>query len=295
MDYDSIIEKLKNTENLPTYDLLIALEKIILKNDIEILIHELAVFLGLSLRFVYSYENPSIYEDFSYFAFNLKKYLNFQLNFLNVDAIKDVELPFVLSPGNCLVIERTEDTLICEHGFDRFKLSVGGFDENVRILKLNVSKIERKDLYQQSIFRDIAYEIHHNYYDGNKDSLNYFVGKNAFKMFIKDLGDNSKTFHDMSSLILTETIQNQMTALYGLKVYLLGIYHFLSKDEQKILFEGIEALGDSIMFFREFERISKDALMRNMFNSEIRRRCVNSLKRMVASFEHFVYILEKFI
>ncbi|BAL81413.1 hypothetical protein [Caldisericum exile] len=295
MDYDKILEKLKNTENLPTYDLLFALEKSILKEDVEILIHELAVFSGLSLRFIYSYENPLIYEDLPYFAFNLKKYLNFELNFFDIGTIEDVEPPFILIPQNCLAIERMNGTLLCEHVFDRYEFPLHELQSENRIAKLNPFRIERFILYERSKFKDIVYEIHKNYYERPQKLTNYYLGKNAFQMFISDLEDESKSFVLENNHILTRTIPDQLTALYGLKVYLLGVYHFLKKDEQKVLFEGIDALSDAIMFFREFERVSKDALLRNSFLSETRRRCINSFKRFVASYDHFVYILEKFI
>jgi hypothetical protein len=62
-----------------------------------------------------------------------------------------------------------------------------------------------------------------------------------------------------------------------------------------VLFEGLNALGDAIMFYREFERVTKEALIKGQFTTEVRRRGVNSMKKFIASFEHFLYSLEKLI
>jgi hypothetical protein len=294
MDYDEILVKLKNTEYLPSYDFLIALEKIILNEDLPVLVHELAVFSGLALRFVYNFENPLIYEDIPYFALELKKYLGFELLTYSVDFLNQLEPPFIITPKNILVIGDIGDTLTCEHEFEGFEQKVFEVSPSSRIVKLQTRKIDRAELYDKSKFTEVIYEVHKNYYE--KDVKNsYYIGKHAFKEFLNDLGDLSKEREDRLSLVLKNTIRDQLSSLYGLRVYLLGYYHFLGNLDQKVLFEGLNALGDAIMFYREFERVTKEALIKGQFTAEVRRRGVNSMKKFIASFEHFLYSLEKLI
>jgi len=292
MDYDEILVKLKNTEYLPSYDFLIALEKIILKSDLPVLVHELAVFSGLALRFIYNFERPLIYEDIPYFAFELKKYLGFELNSFSIESFEKISPPFIITPQNVLVINKVRDSLMCEHNFERFELPLFSVDPSSCIIKLVTRKVERGELYEKSKFTDIIYEVHNNYYEKD-DKTPYHIGNLALKAFISDLGDTSKESEDKLSLALKRTIRDQLSALYGLRVYLLGYYHFLGNLEQKILLKGLNALGDAIMFYGEFERVTKEALIKRQFTMEVRRRGINSMKKFIASFEHFLYSLER--
>lgn len=295
MEYDDILNKLRETENLESYDLLIAFYKIIQFHNVDILLHELQVFSSLALRFVYDYNFPLIYEDLSYFKESLKHYLNFQLNSFPFEYIHQLKPPFVIFNENVLVIETTNEKLVCEHNLDRFEKSLKDFLDTSTILTLDVVPTKREELYSNEKFKMVIETILKNFANETTEIDGHVVslGKSALRRVINDLSSKEVSFNGDLTLHFSRSFQDQFSSLIGLKVYLLGMYHFLNYKEQKILFDAISSLTDAILYSKEFLNLFRHNVRSNLpIQMDLRRRGANSLRRYLASFERFVYILE---
>ena len=296
MDYDTILAKLKEINRLPSYDLLIALEKILMYNDINILLSELQVFSGVSLRFLYRYDFPLAFNDIEFVSHNLQNFLDFDLKIDSIEKISDIKPPFVIFPENALAIEKNGSTLKMEHNFERYSKETSSIDKTSKIAYFeNIRAIERSTLYDLEKFHTIIKTFKENYFTTtiNIKEKEVFVGKKALAMFIDDLKNEERTFIDTTLLNLTYTIPAQLSAIFGLNAYTLGIYHFLERKEQEVMKEGLASINDAMMFYGEFERILRGNTME--LKTNVRRQLINSLKRFSASLEHFVYTIERFI
>lgn len=296
MDYDTILVNLREINRIPSYDLLIAIEKILMHSNINILLSELQVFSGVALRFLYRYDFPLAFNDIEFVSYNLQNFLDFDLRIDSIEKIPDINPPFVIFPENALVIEKNGSTLKMEHNFERYSKETTSIDKAIKIAYFErIRDVERSELYDLKKFHTIIRIFKENFF---KTSINVkekevFVGKAAFIMFMDDLKNEERLFSNTAQLNLTYSIPAQLSALFGLNAYILGIYHFLDRKEQDIMNEGLASLNDAIMFYGEFERILRGNNMQLKIN--VRRQLFNSLKRFSASLEHFVYTIERFI
>ncbi|MBP8612996.1 MAG: hypothetical protein KBI30_03270 [Candidatus Atribacteria bacterium] len=296
MDYDTILVNLREINRIPSYDLLIAIEKILMHSNINILLSELQVFSGVALRFLYRYDFPLAFNDIEFVSYNLQNFLDFDLRIDSIEKIPDINPPFVIFPENALVIEKNGSTLKMEHNFERYSKETTSIDKASKIAYFErIRDVERSELYDLKKFHTIIRIFKENFF---KTSINVkekevFVGKAAFIMFMDDLKNEERLFSNTAQLNLTYSIPAQLSALFGLNAYILGIYHFLDRKEQDIMNEGLASLNDAIMFYGEFERILRGNNMQLKIN--VRRQLFNSLKRFSASLEHFVYTIERFI
>jgi len=183
-----------------------------------------------------------------------------------------------------------------EHNFERYSKETTSIDKASKIAYFErIRDVERSELYDLKKFHTIIRIFKENFF---KTSINVkekevSVGKAAFIMFMDDLKNEERLFSNTAQLNLTYSIPAQLSALFGLNAYILGIYHFLDRKEQDIMNEGLASLNDAIMFYGEFERILRGNNMQLKIN--VRRQLFNSLKRFSASLEHFVYTIERFI
>lgn len=296
MDYDTILVNLREINRIPSYDLLIAIEKILMHSNINILLSELQVFSGVALRFLYRYDFPLAFNDIEFVSYNLQNFLDFDLRIDSIEKIPDINPPFVIFPENALVIEKNGSTLKMEHNFERYSKETTSIDKASKIAYFErIRDVERSELYDLKKFHTIIRIFKENFF---KKSINVkekevSVGKAAFIMFMDDLKNEERLFSNTAQLNLTYSIPAQLSALFGLNAYILGIYHFLDRKEQDIMNEGLASLNDAIMFYGEFERILRGNNMQLKIN--VRRQLFNSLKRFSASLEHFVYTIERFI
>ena len=296
MDYDTILVNLREINRIPSYDLLIAIEKILMHSNINILLSELQVFSGVALRFLYRYDFPLAFNDIEFVSYNLQNFLDFDLKIDSIEKIPDINPPFVIFPENALVIEKNGSTLKMEHNFERYSKETTSIDKASKIAYFErIRDVERSELYDLKKFHTIIRIFKENFF---KTSINVkekevSVGKAAFIMFMDDLKNEERLFSNTAQLNLTYSIPAQLSALFGLNAYILGIYHFLDRKEQDIMNEGLASLNDAIMFYGEFERILRGNNMQLKIN--VRRQLFNSLKRFSASLEHFVYTIERFI
>ena len=296
MDYDTILVNLREINRIPSYDLLIAIEKILMHSNINILLSELQVFSGVALRFLYRYDFPLAFNDIEFVSYNLQNFLDFDLRIDSIEKIPDINPPFVIFPENALVIEKNGSTLKMEHNFERYSKETTSIDKAIKIAYFErIRDVERSELYDLKKFHTIIRIFKENFF---KTSINVkekevSVGKAAFIMFMDDLKNEERLFSNTAQLNLTYSIPAQLSALFGLNAYILGIYHFLDRKEQDIMNEGLASLNDAIMFYGEFERILRGNNMQLKIN--VRRQLFNSLKRFSASLEHFVYTIERFI
>ncbi len=296
MDYDTILVNLREINRIPSYDLLIAIEKILMHSNINILLSELQVFSGVALRFLYRYDFPLAFNDIEFVSYNLQNFLDFDLRIDSIEKIPDINPPFVIFPENALVIEKNGSTLKMEHNFERYSKETTSIDKASKIAYFErIRDVERSELYDLKKFHTIIRIFKENFF---KTSINVkekevSVGKAAFIMFMDDLKNEERLFSNTAQLNLTYSIPAQLSALFGLNAYILGIYHFLDRKEQDIMNEGLASLNDAIMFYGEFERILRGNNMQLKIN--VRRQLFNSLKRFSASLEHFVYTIERFI
>ncbi len=296
MDYDTILANLREINRIPSYDLLIAIEKILMHSNINILLSELQVFSGVALRFLYRYDFPLAFNDIEFVSYNLQNFLDFDLRIDSIEKIPDINPPFVIFPENALVIEKNGSTLKMEHNFERYSKETTSIDKASKIAYFErIRDVERSELYDLKKFHTIIRIFKENFF---KTSINVkekevSVGKAAFIMFMDDLKNEERLFSNTAQLNLTYSIPAQLSALFGLNAYILGIYHFLDRKEQDIMNEGLASLNDAIMFYGEFERILRGNNMQLKIN--VRRQLFNSLKRFSASLEHFVYTIERFI
>lgn len=289
MEIEKVLERLKNTENIPESDFVISLEKIVLLKDIELLIQELSVFSGLSLKFVYSKEFPFFYLDIEEIKKHLKDYLNFELiEIKNFDEVSD---PILLIPSNLLII-KDKSVIIVEKRFERLNFSYDLLN-NEKLFILKVQPVDRKKLYSKEIFLKVKDEFLNNYFK-EKISFNgfeIFFGRLAIETIIADLSKNSNDFKLTNNHF--KAFSEQMSLLYGLYSYTLGAYHFLNRENQELLFPGLNAFSDALMFFREFERLTRLFVEgKENLSDTLKRRASNSLRRLLASFDRFVYIFK---
>ncbi|MEF3244410.1 MAG: hypothetical protein K6343_00275 [Caldisericaceae bacterium] len=294
MDYDEILTQLKTVQNLEESNLLIALEKLILLKNIPILIHELSVFSGLSLNFIYNSENPFVFLNLASIKTNLKDHLQFELK--EIEFTSENNTPFITFPEGLLVIQNLTNTFLVEKGLERFEYTTEDIlKNNTKFLILETTQVERKDLYTKDKFKKIKEEFINNFTLAISNT-NHYEGLTGLMEFIKDFSN----FNGDKLTNITESFIEQFSFYYGIYTYTLGMYYFLDRITQNLLNTGISALSDALMYYREFTRLIKVRQGNKPFlgqqkkiDENTRRRALNSLKRLFASFEEFVNIIKK--
>lgn len=294
MDYDEILTQLKTAQNLEESNFLIALEKLILLKSIPILIHELSVFSGLSLNFIYNSENPFVFLNLASIKTNLKDHLQFELK--EIEFTSENNTPFITFPEGLLVIQNLTNTFLVEKGLERFEYTTEDIlKNNTKFLILETTQVERKDLYTKDKFKKIKEEFINNFTLAISNT-NHYEGLTGLMEFIKDFSN----FNGDKLTNITESFIEQFSFYYGIYTYTLGMYYFLDRITQNLLNTGISALSDALMYYREFTRLIKVRQENKPFlgqqkkiDENTRRRALNSLKRLFASFEEFVNIIKK--
>lgn len=294
MDYDEILSQLKTVQNLEESNFLIALEKLILLKNIPILIHELSVFSGLSLNFIYNSENPFVFLNLASIKTNLKDHLQFELK--EIEFTSENNTPFITFPEGLLVIQNLTNTFLVEKGLERFEYTTEDIlKNNTKFLILETTQVERKDLYTKDKFKKIKEEFINNFTLAISNT-NHYEGLTGLMEFIKDFSN----FNGDKLTNITESFIEQFSFYYGIYTYTLGMYYFLDRITQNLLNTGISALSDALMYYREFTRLIKVRQGNKPFlgqqkkiDENTRRRALNSLKRLFASFEEFVNIIKK--
>lgn len=295
MDYDDILSQLKTVQNLEENNFLIALEKLILSKDIPILIHELSVFSGLSLNFIYNSENPFVFLNLESIKTHLKDHLQFELK--EIEFTNEINEPFITFPEGLLVIQKLTNTFLVEKGLERFEYTKEDIlKDNTKFLILETTQVERKDLYTKEKIKKIKEEFINNFSPTTSNTNNY-EGLVGLMEFINDFSN----FYGDKLIKIVEAFIEQFSFYYGIYTYTLGMYHFLDRNTQNLLNTGISALSDALMYYREFTRLIKvkkeDKTLfesnQKIIDENTRRRALNSLKRLFASFEKFVNIVKK--
>ncbi len=294
MDYDEILSQLKTVQNLEESNFLIALEKLILSKDIPILIHELSVFSGLSLNFIYNSENPFIFLNLESIKTHLKDHLKFELK--ETEFTSENNIPFITFPEGLLVIQKLTNTFLVEKGLERFEYKKEDIlKDNTKFLILETAQVERKDLYTKEKIKKIKEEFINNFTTVTSNTNNY-EGLVGLMEFINDFSN----FNGDRLTNIAESFIEQFSFYYGIYTYTLGMFYFLDRTAQNLLNTGISTLSDALMYYREFTRLIKAGQGNKPFlgqqkkiDENTRRRALNSLKRLFASFEEFVNIVKE--
>ena len=264
---EEISNSLRGSERLCEYDFLVQLFKILSFYNFPILLPELNVMSGFSLRFLYSFDFQNAYnEDLNYLKCNLFNNIRLNLSIVENVDLKNLiieklnkGIPLILHPENLLVYKIDSNNLF----FFRALFMESSSLENVikgnrrAIIIEEVPELKREEVYDIKKFPNLSRHLYENFYKKNITikGLRTFVGEDAYIEFIKDLRDESKQFNGNSKEWFSIPSYAQWTSLYGLLSYFLGIYHFLDRKAQKEGMKIIKGLEDVITYWREWGRI----------------------------------------
>ncbi|MGB9694588.1 MAG: hypothetical protein ACP5SB_02510 [Caldisericaceae bacterium] len=286
---------LSNSENLCEYDFLVQLEKMLLLNGTEILLGELNMISGYASRFIYDYSNPLIFnESIPFIKENLSHLLGIKITTLNLDSFdfNSYKLPFIIYPENLLIFA------IDERGVSKYhRMFEEESDDIQALVKKNLMVInfeshltlKRADIYKKNIFEELLVMI-------VSDFKKFAVS--SYEDFAVDLRSEKKSFLGLSHLWLNKASYSQWTALYGLRSYFLGQFHFAKRGQQEVLRETISGIEDALLYWKEWGRsIGRESNFDNTNNTQFasRLRAANAVDRARKSMESVVKKLESLL
>jgi len=307
---EEISNSLRGSERLCEYNLLIQLYKILALYNLPILLPELNVLSGFSLRFLYRFDFLNSYnEDLDYIKDNLWRYIGLRISVFEsvdlrefiIDKVKN-GIPLILHPENLLVYKIDSNNLF----FFRALFMESSSLENVikgnrrAIIIEEVPELKREEVYDIKKFPNLSRHLYENFYKKNIaiNGLRTFVGEDAYIEFIKDLRDESKQFNGNSKEWFSIPSYAQWTSLYGLLSYFLGIYHFLDRKAQKEGMKIIKGLEDVIIYWREWGRIvgrESHIPYARIIPYTARRSSANSLDKALKSLKFVVNTFQNII
>lgn len=307
---EEISNSLRGSERLCEYDFLVQLFKILSFYNFPILLPELNVMSGFSLRFLYSFDFQNAYnEDLNYLKCNLFNNIRLKLSIVENVDLKNLiieklnkGIPLILHPENLLVYKIDSNNLF----FFRALFMESSSLENVikgnrrAIIIEEVPELKREEVYDIKKFLNLSRHLYENFYKKNItiNGLRTFVGEDAYIEFIKDLRDESKQFNGNSKEWFSIPSYAQWTSLYGLLSYFLGIYHFLDRKAQKEGMKIIKGLEDVIIYWREWGRIvgrESHIPYTRIIPYTARRSSANSLDKALKSLKFVVNTFQNII
>lgn len=301
-----ILIDIKNDEQRCEYEFLIALFALLKLNGIPVLLQEVNALSGYSMRFLYSYDLPDVYNlETEYILRNLKNNLGVEFYSSTVDSYKTlIELlqkhdSLVMYPGNFLLSKLSSGELRIARSYfeDDFSQSFQGTFTGKALFFKSSNLKDRGEIYEYSHFLKIVGNILENFNSKSAivEGKEVFSGENAFEQFISDLRNPEKDFQGKSRLWLGEAFRSQWTSIYGFLSYFLGIYHFLDSGVQDSSIDIVKSIEDAILHLKDFNRvIGRESYIppSKVLPMEIRRRATNSLGRAKRSLIRVTRLLE---
>jgi hypothetical protein len=283
-----------NAENLCEYDLLIQLEKILMLNGFPVLLGELNVLSGYAFRFLYSYDDPFIFNDsIPFIRENLSNFTNLEISFedISTDSFSAKKLPFILYPENILVYCIKDSLVNYYRMFQEESIDIEeAVKRNAKIISIgSFYKLSRVDIFKDSIFRDLS-SLMASEFKNN--------GVSSYEDFALDLRNAKKSFSGLSHLWFNRAAYSQWTALFGLNSYILGQFHFLDYSRQEMLKEILKSFEDAILYWKEWGRaVGKEAGISSyeQITMELRLRAANAVDRARKSMESIIKKLENIL
>jgi len=307
---EEISNSLRGSERLCEYDFLVQLFKILSFYNFPILLPELNIMSGFSLRFLYSFDFQNAYnEDLNYLKCNLFNNIRLNLSIVENVDLKNLiieklnkGIPLILHPENLLVYKIDSNNLFFFRAlFMESSLLENVFKGNRRAIIIEeVPELKREEVYDIKKFPNLSRHLYENFYKKNITikGLRTFVGEDAYIEFIKDLRDESKQFNGNSKEWFSIPSYAQWTSLYGLLSYFLGIYHFLDRKAQKEGMKIIKGLEDVIIYWREWGRIvgrESHIPYARIIPYTARRSSANSLDKALKSLKFVVNTFQNII
>jgi len=300
---EQISNSLRGNERLCEYDLLIQLYKILALYNFPVLLPELNVLSGFSLRFLYHFDFQNAYnEDLDYIKYNLACNLGLKISiFENIDLKEFVidkinhGIPLILHPENLLVYKTDFNNLFFFRAlFMESSLIEDVIERNRRVIVVDeIPLLKREEIYSMERFLYVSRHLYENFYE--KDIMikrfKVFKGENAYIEFIKDLRDESKQFNGGYRDWFSIPSYAQWTSIYGLLSYFLGVYHFLDRKTQEKGVKIIKGLEDAITYWKEWGRIvgrESHIPYSRLIPYSARRSSANSLEKALKSFKFVV-------
>lgn len=293
-----LLATLRESDKRCEYDFLIALFLMMRLNSSQILLSELNVLSGFSLRFLYNYEHPEVYNmQLEYLTKNLKHFLNAKLSLIPISSresffeVLDNYKMLILYPYNTLFVKEGSIIKKIQSYFaDEFSFENSENIEGTGVVLIDPGLKERdyfysKEVYEGALKIALANFLQESISLGN---VSVYIGKKAFEEFSNDLKDEEKDFQGNSRAWLGNSSQFQWSSLYGLSSYFLGVYHFLKMEVQEKANGIIRGFEDAVIFLREFNRVAgRDSYTpeSKVASMEQRRRASNSLEKAQKSLQ----------
>jgi hypothetical protein len=264
---EEISNSIRGNERLCEYSLLAQFYKILSFYGFPVLIQELNVMSGFSLRFLYQFDFQNAYnEDLNFMRDNLLNNIGVELSIVESTNLEEFVtdrirkgIPLILHPENILVYKVEPEGF---YFFRNFFIESASLNEimaknNKAILIKKPESFKRENIYDVKMFIDIFKQLSKNF---NGESLiingrEVFQGEKAYVEFIRDLRDEKKEFNGIHREWFNIPAYEQWTSVYGLISYFLGVYHFLDRKKQKEGIKIIRNLEDLSMYWREWGRI----------------------------------------
>ncbi len=300
---EEISNSMRETERLCEYDFLIQTSKMLNYIDIPLLLQEVNVLSGYSLRFLYRYDFPEVYNaDIDFILKNLKKNVGADFKVFDLHRESDslvmvknfIEkgLPVLIYPENLLLYQLEEKKV---RFFRLFFIESEDIDEIITrntkaITILEPHALSRDEVYRKDTYKVIIDNFVELFYRGTEEinSTMVYEGREAYSKFIEDLRNDERSFEEKSKMWFSVAPYAQWTSLNGLLTYFLGVFHFLEKQKQKIGLGIIRSFDDTITNWKDWGRfVGRDAHMSHgkTVSMEARRNAANSLERALKILE----------
>ncbi len=289
---NNFIEELKSKGVKCSYELIIEMAAVLNANNTRTLISELNALSGYSTRFLFSYHFSQAYNcSADFIVSNLKKFAGIKFSISEEKSFSSP--PFIVYPQNFLAYDVSDANLSVYKGVFARSVNVNEL-KDFKIIRLLSTQFDRKSIYSKKALVQFADLLKEEFFTEKRTVCGYtvFSGKKAIREFTEALRDQTVSFvlenGNTHSLLLTEAVYPQWSALNGTIVYLLGLHHFLERKVQDEMSKAIKHFEDALMFWKEFDRlVGRKALLPEskpvpMLN---RRRAANALLRVISSYE----------
>ena len=285
------------------YDFLVHIYAILKLQNFPVLITELNALSGYSVRFLYDYENPLLYnESVEYIANNLENFLGINVRIAGKNE-QPFSYPFEIYPENILVAKVEQGNAFFYRNVFAGESNLDELlDKNSHLIHVRFLEIpERKSFYDISNFVKFTEIMESEFLaqdvvlHGRKASS----GKAAYEKFVRDLRNSAIPFSTKggaSHPYLSYAIYPQWTAINGIIAYLLGIHHFLNKKAQKEMNFAIHSMEEVMLFWKEWERnVGRKAFLPpgKPIPMKNRRRAANALEKAARAYYNSIEYLRR--
>ncbi len=288
---EKILEEIRKKGIKCEYDFLLQLYLLLRFKNFPILLTELNAFSGYSLRFLYDYNKPYLFnESIPYISANLKKYLDIDLLLSRTDDKDSLpEIPFILYPKNLLFIgNAAEEAQVYRDVFYETENIEELLKNNSFTISAKLTEIPQRNYFYKKENLPYFIELMEKEFSTKKVNIKnkeIFSGKAAYDKFAEDLRNPSLSFTNPTGNVhpyLSYAVYPQWTSINGIVTYLLGIHYFLDKKAQKQMSIAVRHFEDVLLFWREWSRnVGREAFLPSAKSPSMknRRRAANALNK----------------